>query len=409
MSRLEALERLARLKESGALTDEEFASEKAKVLARDDAPPAASQAQSGSEPRGPSPRQSELDPARPIATPRAAVALASGAWASVVGLITGSIIGGIASIVAMSEGRSPVILSDTESAVFLIVVFAVNTALVVLFGWLTARKHSLVGAWLLLLSSAGSLAFVLVDDPMQDGLFILVGLVGFSGMATWYAGQALRGVLALRRFSREPGGREAIISAKAAVEDERASQPRPTAREALAIGMESSRPVRRVITFIGLMMMAGVLLAGGLFWWLHLREPRTAVDLAVEQQRLEQGAVASGGEPQTPLRSQAGTLQTSDLIGVWLGEGERQAGTSCDEGLEIRFAADGSYSDFNSTGTWSLAGSTLTLDIRIWEGFAGDGEPPLQREHLTASRSSPDRLLLQPSGQPPYAIVRCGS
>lgn len=69
MTKLESLERLARLKESGALTDEEFASEKAKILARDDAPPANSQAQSGSEPRGPSPRPSELDPAAPIATP----------------------------------------------------------------------------------------------------------------------------------------------------------------------------------------------------------------------------------------------------------------------------------------------------------------------------------------------------
>lgn len=300
------------------------------------------------------------------------------------------------------------ISSGTESAVFLVVVFAVNTALVVLFGWLTARKHSLVGAWLLLLSSAGSLVFVLADDPMQDGLFILVGLVGFSGMATWYAGQALRGVLALRRFSREPGGREAITSARTAVEEARAAQPRPTAREALAIGMETTRPMRRIITFVGLMMMLGVLLAGALFWWLHLREPRTAVDLAIEQQRLEQAATAGVGAPQTPPPTQAVALQASDLIGRWLSEGEFDAGTSCDEDREIRFAADGGYSDYGTSGFWSLNGSTLLLRVQFWEGFDGDGEPPYENVQMAISRESGDRLLIQRPGQPAYSIVRCG-
>lgn len=215
----------------------------------------------------------------------------------------------------------------------------------------------------------------------------------------------------MRRFSRQPGGRAAISSAKAAVEEERASQPRPTAREALAIGMETTRPVRRVMTFVGLMMMAGVVLAGALFWWLHVREPRTAVDLAVEQQRLEQGAAASFGGPQPPTGT---TLRTADLVGVWLTESDMQYGENCNVesefvGLEIRFEADGRYSDFVSSGTWSLVGSTVALNIQVWEGYAGDGEPPHESSYMTVSRVSADRLLIQRAGQPPYAIVRCGS
>ncbi|MBN8551639.1 MAG: SHOCT domain-containing protein [Caulobacterales bacterium] len=411
MTKLEALERLARLKDAGALTDEEFASEKAKILARDDEPPAPALTGMSADPVQSAPLTSEpaASPFTSVTSPRTAIDLASRAWASVVGLIAGSVVGGVASIAAIGGGRAPILMSGTEGAIVLGVMFVVNTTLVILFGWLTARRHSLVGAWLLLLSSASSLIFVLADDPMQDGLYVLVGLVAFSGMATWYAGQALRGVLALRRFSRQPGGREAINSAKAKVEQERASQPRPTAREALAIGMETSRPIRRVITGVGLMMMAGVLLVGGLFWWLHLREPRTAMDLAVEQQRVEQAARASVGEPQAAALTPAETLQASDLIGVWLSEGEFQAGGSCDEGLEMSFAADGSYHDFGNSGTWSLVGSTLTLDLQEWEGFAGEGEPPFYQRRLTVTRASSDRLLLQEAFQPAYGIVRCGS
>lgn len=410
MTKLESLERLARLKESGVLTDEEFTSEKAKILAHDDPPLAAPQARPSAEPgpREPSSHDAAHDALMTVTTPKAAIELASRGWASVIALIAASVVGGIASIVALGEGRAPMLLSGTETAVFLGIAFIVNAALVILFGWLTARKHSLIGAWLLLLSSVGSLIFVLADDPMQDGFYVLFALVALSGMAAWYALQALRGVLALRRFSRQPGGRAAISSAKAAVEEERASQPRPTAREALAIGMETTRPVRRVMTFVGLMMMGGVVVAGALFWWLHIREPRTAVDLAVEQQRLEQEAAASFGGPQPPPPIQAATLQTSDLIGRWMSEDELPV-TSCDEDREIRFEADSRYSNYGESGFWSLSGSALSLRVQFWEGFEGDGDPPYETVHMTVSRVSADRLLIQRAGQPPYAIVRCGS
>lgn len=410
MKKLESLERLARLREAGALTDEEFAREKAKILARDDEPPAPAQpgSSAGPEQSAPPASGSPPSPLTSVTSPRAAIDLASRAWASVVGLIAGSVVGGVAGIAAIGGGRAPMLMSGTEAAIVLGVMFVVNTALVILFGWLTVRKRSLIGAWLLLITSAGSLILAIADDPMQDGLYVLVGLVGFNGMATWYAGQALRGVLALRRFSGQPGGQEAINSAKAAIENERASQPRPTAREALAIGIESSRPIRRVIAAVGMMMMAGVLLAGGLFWWLHLREPRTAADLVIEQQRVEELERARADEPQASPSIGAGTLQASDMIGVWQSEGEWRAGEPCDQGLEISFGADGSYYDFGNSGTWSLAGSTVTLNVQEWEGFEGDGEPPFYQRRFTVSRSAPGRLFVQEHGQPSaYELFRC--
>lgn len=415
MTKLESLERLVRLRDAGALTDQEFASEKAKILAKDDQTSLPKEQPSvSSKPPSHPPEASEVPlQSAGVQTPEDAVGMARRAWASVTAMIASSVVAGIANSVAIFNGAAiDIPLSSGEASVFLVIVFVVEVGLAALFGWLTARKHSLFGAWALLVWAVWSLLYLLFDNPMKDGLAVLIGLIGLGGIAVWYAWVALRGVLAIRRFSRTVKGQQAIVEIVRAFRQE----PRPTFREALAEGRQASKPTRNLIRVIGLCAIAGVLVTGLLFWLMSERRP-DSIGHALEESGATRATPPTTYTSQRPAHNGDGStqpdssgggdsvaldIQPSALVGVWdWGDG------FCTNAESVHINADGTYWDGLSDGTWSLVGNTLILMIQGYDMQDGSGRPPPQRLEFTVAEETPNIFSLQSMDRQVRRLIRC--
>ena len=400
MTKMESLERLVRLRDAGALTEEEFAREKAKILAEDE-PASSPTDQPRVSPRIPSAPPQIVDApllSAGVQTSEDAVGMARRAWASVTAMVASSIVAGIANSVAIFNGAAvDMPLSGGEAAVFLLLVFVVEVGLAAVFGWLTARKHSLFGAWALLVWAVWSILYLFFEDPMKDGLAVLIGLVGLGGMAIWYAWVALRGVLAIRRFSRTIDGQQAVAEAVRAVRKEL----RPTLREALAEGGEASRPTRNVIRVVGLCAIAAVLLMGLLFW--VMREPRSLAHEA--QQSAAAPSTQSLELDPLPSESRSATnwatdIDPAELLGIW----DWDDGI-CTNAESVHINADGSYWDGFASGTWRLSGQTLTLNLQAYDRYDGTGRPPAEQVDLTIQRISATEFMVH--GGASRRLIRC--
>lgn len=360
--RLEALERLGRLRDQGLLTDEEFAQEKARVLAGDTttAPIAAAQSIDGSAkqeetPIG-APHQASSDAAVPVAmTPQNPVAddlqsilrpISSVAdasqqvnrvWAVATLLIGGEIISEIGRISQNMAGHSwasPVSMGDEllTSAIGL----TVSTVVAGLLSLWIARRASRVGVVILGVLTLSAVLWPFID-PEPTRLMVKVGTAALAGLALWYLIGVARGAFWLN-------GRRPLSQATPA-------RGTGELKMTMADARAKAAPVRRLIGWIGLVWLV-VFLLGGVWFWLKTNgstEPSTGTSAANAQS----GPPSSGaaGAPADQLQQ--------ILTGTWVEEG-----AYCASYMALRFASDGQVYAEGTFGTWAVRGSQLDITIQ---------------------------------------------
>jgi hypothetical protein len=355
LSRIDALERLGRLRDQGLLTEEEFVREKARILAAavpsqpassaSDAPTTTTTAKSPAGRTAPTPDDNDLlAPIRPIPDDQYARFLVTKVWAGVAALIGGEVISVVARVFQLLEGRGwgasvSVPAGLSVSAGYLLLAGLILWGL----GKWVSRHASRIGAVVLILLGVGALT-TSVLLPAAGGPWLKVGGVLLSAFALWFLLGAARGAFAL-------GGRPA--SAQPA-------QVKPSVREAWSQGRKASAPIRKVIGWVALGWLGLFLIGGVWFWW----STRSDGPMPPQPAAMASRVTASSYPPPTPAVTPAPALAPTRqmLIGVWSTDARMCVGWSA---YELR--ADGQATTEGADGQWSLTQSTLIMPMRTYD------------------------------------------
>lgn len=354
--RLDAIERLGRLRDQGLLTDEEFAQEKARVLASSEPEPKATTNRdtpaaddastvAGEGPRSdPAAQQPPADdndlmaPLRPITTDGDASGLVRRVWAAFAALLVSEVVTAADDALRL-VGQADSVFSDPIGPPLAMraAAFAITGGVLFLISRWTARRASRIATVILIVLATSALVWPFID-PEPTRLMVKVGTAALAGFALWYLIGVARGAFWLN-------GRRPSTGSNPTARDP--NRPKMTMADARA----KAAPVRRLIGWIGLVWLV-VFLLGGVWFWLKTNgstEPSTGTSAANAQS----GPPSSGaaGAPADQLQQ--------ILTGTWVEEG-----AYCASYMALRFASDGQVYAEGTFGTWAVRGSQLDISIQ---------------------------------------------
>lgn len=366
--RLESLERLARLKAEGLLTDQEFEAEKALILS--------GEAQGGAGDRPSQERlaggsaRSRSDPAadvRPddgaspvhgdprfrlgrVHTAQEAFVLIQGVWAGALGLIAAEFAKAMINVGLFLEGADlPAGMSLAATLTLQAIVTAVSVVLLSGLAWWTVKRRSFLAATLLLVLGLGALAITITERFSVRG-WPLIGQGLLTLLGVWFVAQSLRGLYAGRRF-----GREALVVAERSVRaDHKASRPK-SASEALQRGRRQTKGARRIIGYAGGAIVLVLIVALVLTLWRWRQESQSASAIIERMGRAE--AAQSAPPPVDAASSTPGAMDQQYLVGWWVPEGG-----FCASGAAFELRADGQKLQPGAEGTWALMNGRLRFE-----------------------------------------------
>lgn len=360
VDRIEALERLGRLRAEGLLTEEEFAQEKARVLGAEPVSigglAGAATPVEGSQSLGVmrAGRQREvapddndlLAPIRPISGDVYASFLTRKVWAAFAALVGAEFISVCARVFQLlnGEGWSSVVSLPAGLALSGAYLAVVVLALWGLSRWV-AKRASKVGAVVLVVLAVSALLTAILR-PVSEGLWVKLGAIALESFALWFLVGVVRGAFALQ------GRRPLQLGA---LEGEASLSP-----GAAMAGREAAAPIKRIISAIALGWLALFVIGGGWFWW----------STRSEEDPLK--THAEGGAPTSqsvntmaaPTPSEAPTIPATRerLVGVWAPQGQPCVGWGVydlrEDGQVLADAAD---------GQWRVSFSNLALLIRTYD------------------------------------------
>lgn len=349
LSRIEALERLGRLRAEGLLTEQEFDREKARIL--DDASTEAPRSPRGStdapSARGSTSRVPDdndlLAPIRPIANDQYAAFLVRKVWAGVAALICVEAVAVVARLIQLLDGRAwassvSVPAGLAMSAAYLVVVVLILWGL----GRWVSRCASRIGVVVLIILAMSALTNALLR-PGSDGLWLKVGGVALSVFALWFLIGAARGAFALagRLSPAEP------------------VQGTASAREAWSQGRRAAAPVRRIMGWIALGWLGLFLLGGVWFWWSTRADGSPSPPPEVTT---TDTSTSSYPPPSAATSAPALTPSGQMLIGAWSPDPDICAGW----GTYV-LHEDGRATADAAEGQWGLTLSILILQLRTYD------------------------------------------
>lgn len=369
--RLDTLERLGRLRDQGLLTDEEFAREKAQLLAGKEAssaPTADAATPASSEPAGGhtgQPDRTASDAATPfVETPQNAVAndltsplrpikgvpdasqQVSRVWATAALLIAGEFVSEVGRVNQSLAGRSwTSTVSMGDELLTSAVSLTVTTVVVGLLGLWIARRASRVGVVILAVLTVSAVVWPFMSpEPMM--LAAKLGSGGLAALALWYLIGVACGAFWLA--GRRPlAGNSAPAGAS-------------SWKDAWARGRATSAPIRKIMGWIALGWLGLFLIGGTWFWW------STRSDGPVPPHAATQTAPAAAPSfaPPPSVAAPAPALAPTHalLIGTWSPDPGVCAGWSTyDLGEDGRAVAEATQ------GQWSLTQSTLVMPMRTYD------------------------------------------
>lgn len=375
--RLDTLERLGRLRDQGLLSEEEFAREKAQllagaattaaVLASDDAP-AYAPTEPGEGPIG-QPEKAASDAAAPsIETPQTPIAddlqstlrpinsvpdasqQVSRVWAAAALLIGGEVISEIGRVTQSMAGRSwTSTVSMGDELLTSAISLTVSTVVVGLLGLWIARRASRIGVVMLGVLTVSAVIWPFISpEPMK--LMAKLGSAALAAFALWYLIGVARGAFWLAGRRLVPDGPVA---------------PEATNwKDAWAQGRATSAPIRKIIGWVGLGWL-GLFLIGGLWFWWSTRDKTPDVPAATYSEFGSSAAptVPASPPPASPYQAEAlnpGDLQLrQSLTGTWVEEGGGCVGHSA-----LGLSGDGQVHAEGVFGTWTASGSRLDLRLQ---------------------------------------------
>lgn len=347
LNRIEALERLGRLRADGLLTEDEFVREKARIL--DGATPTGSvssteAATTGNAPTAVPDDNDLLAPIRPIPNDQYAGFLVTKGWAGVAALICVEAVSVIARVFQLLDGRGWASSVSVPTGLALSAGYFLLAGIILWgLGRWVSRRASRVGAVILIVLAVGALTNAVLR-PMADGLWLKVGGFALSAFALWFLMGTARGAFAL-------GGRPAPAEP---------AQGRPSAREAWSQGRKAAAPIRRIMGWIALGWLGLFLIGGVWFWW------STRGDGPMPQQPSSMTSPPSASSYPSPTSAVTSTPALTPtrqmLIGIWSPDPNICAGWGTyvlgEDGRATAEAAD---------GQWGLTLSTLVLQLRTYD------------------------------------------
>jgi hypothetical protein len=354
-NRIEALERLGRLRAEGLLTDEEFAAEKARVLADPSPDAEPTSAHSPGQPTSTSrdaPHQTRVEPTgerrladdndllgpiRPIDDEVDASLLIRRVWLGMVAVLMGEAISAGNDVMTAAAGRSWASTTTLTSAVIGNVIgFGVSSlALFLLSLWVTKRASRVAAVILIILAfSATVWPFIAPDGGRLVIRFACAFLAAFG---LWWLIGVARGTFWLR-------GRRPIAFTP--------SQDRPrTIKAAWAEGRKRSAPVRRIIRWLAIGWLI-LFVAGGA--WFYLRSQNPVESLAPPSgigpasspiETITEPTAAEVAAPPTAAEQELRKL----LIGVWVEEG-----SYCASYMAMKLSENGQVFGEGLLGSWTV-------------------------------------------------------
>jgi hypothetical protein len=353
--RLDAIERLGRLRDQGLLTDEEFAQEKARVLASSEPEPKAATsldtpAAEGASPvagEGPRPdqaaQQSPADdndlmaPLRPITTDGDASGLVRRVWVAFAALVMGEVITAADDALRLF-GQADSVFSDPVGPPLAMraAAFAMTGVVLFLISRWAARRASRIATVILIVLAVSALVWPFID-PEPTRLMVKVGTAALAGFALWYLIGVARGAFWLN-------GRRPLSQATPA-------RGPGELKMTMADARAKAAPVRRLIGWIGLVWLV-VFLLGGVWFWLKTNG-------STEPSEGTSAANAQSGPPSSGAAGAPADQLQQILTGTWVEEG-----AYCASYMALRFASDGQVYAEGTFGTWAVRGSQLDISIQ---------------------------------------------
>lgn len=371
--RIDSLERLARLHQDGVLTDAEFALEKARLLGGDE--PRSSESSQAPEAmpdvaetavKAVAPDDNDLlAPIRPIPDAAYAAFLIRKAWAGVASLIAANALSAIPEI---RESLSPGLgLMEPEPLPTAVVVAGalLGCLIVGLFGYWLVRRRSRIAAVLLFIMAMSVVVFG-ASLPWDRGIWINLAVIGLGLFSIWFFVGAWRGLTFISRLPKgEAEAAMVLPTTNAAPTSERM-------KAAWKEGREQSRPVRRIIRWIGLAWLA-IFAAGGVWFWTTVsRDEPPAASPPLDGRAQQPGPTVTAPSSTPQLESSPvspASLRPADLEGSWLPEYE-----ACRHCFGMSFERGGVYAAEGVDGTWTLDGNQLRVRSR-YTGMDGEVGP----------------------------------
>lgn len=354
--RLDQLERLGRLRDSGLLTEEEFAREKARVLgsstpeAKEVADPETPTGVGASSVTGKAPRSAPaqqrtpaddndlLAPLRPITTDADASALVSRVWVAFAALMAGEVITAIVDAMRLFEQADSVFADPVAPSLAMrAAALAITGGVLFLISRWAARRASRIATVILIVLATSALVWPFID-PQPTKLMVKTGVAALAGFALWYLIGVARGAFWLK-------GRQPLAGAKPEAGPDK---PKMTMSDAQA----KAAPIRRLLGWIALVWFVMFLL-GGVWFWLKLNgdtaEPPGGVS----------AANAQSGPPSSEAAGAPADQLQQILTGTWVEEG-----AFCASYMALRLASDGQVYAEGTLGTWAVRGSKLDIVIQ---------------------------------------------
>lgn len=354
LSRIEALERLGRLRADGLLSEEEFVREKARILAgaystgsassTEAVPgPASTAGATGSAAAAIPDDNDLLAPIRPIANDQYAAFLVTKVWAGVAALICVEAVSVIARVIQLLDGRGWATSVSVPTGLALSAGYFLLAGLILWgLGRWVSRRSSRVGAVVLIVLALGALTNAVLR-PGTDGLWLKVGGFALSAFALWFLMGAARGAFAL-------GGRRAPAEP---------AQGKQSAREAWSQGRKAAAPIRKIMGWIALGWLGLFLIGGVWFWW----SMRGDGPMPPQPAAMTSPAGAPSHSPPPAVTSAPALTPTRQmLVGVWSPDPNACVGW----GTYV-LSEDGRATADAADGQWGLTLSTLVLQLRTYD------------------------------------------
>lgn len=356
LGRIEALERLGRLRADGLLTEDEFVSEKARVLDGANPTVPASSTEAAPGPAGtvstagtaaatrhaPTAVPDDNDllaPIRPIANDQYAGFLVSKVWTGVAALICVEAVSVIARVIQLLDGRGWASSASVPTGLALSAGYFLLAGLILWgLGRWVSRRASRVGAVVLIVLAMGALTNAVLR-PMADGLWLKIGGVALSAFALWFLMGTARGAFAL-------GGRPAPAEP---------APGKPSAREAWSQGRKAAAPIRKIIGWIALGWL-GLFLIGGVWFWWSTRDNELAARPMVTPAANAPMPAAPDVATAAPVGELIPMQSPQAILGVWVDEG---GGCASDAAFELE--EGGRLLAFGVQGSWLLSAGSLTM------------------------------------------------
>jgi hypothetical protein len=370
LDRLDRLERLGRLRDQGLLTDEEFAREKALLLAgkeANSAPTADAATPASSEPAGGHIGQpdrtasdaaatpfvettdntiaddltSTLRPIKGVPDPSQQVGRV---WATAALLIAGEVVSEVGRVNQSLAGRSwTSTVSMGDELLTSAIGLSVSTVVVGLLSLWIARRASRIGVVILAVMTVSAVVWPFISsEPMM--LAAKLGSGGLAALALWYLIGVARGAFWL-------AGRRPVAGNSAPAAP-------PSWKDAWARGRATSAPIRKIIGWIALGWL-GLFLIGGVWFWWSTRD--TPTEAAAARPMVTPAANAPmPAAPNVATEAPGGELiplqSPQAIVGVWVDEG---GGCASDAAFELE--EGGRLLAFGVQGSWLLSAGSLTM------------------------------------------------